>query len=237
MGIQSDLPTTRRGYLSRTELAQYADITITDTAEADENISQAEEIIDTYAGFSDKFFPYSLDGRATSGTSTTITLDSLELNKYEKDYFKGCEVEIIGGTGEGQRRKITTSSYAGVITVDAVFTTIPDSTSFYHIYQLGKFPRRCDVKYWTNNEPYQYFKSIPEAVKRAVAAQVEFTINMGDNFFSTNSSSKNREKIGDYEYEQGGGGGGSSVGGGTNLLIAPKAKMFMRGIRDISGEL
>lgn len=237
MGIESSAPTSRRGYLSPTELEQFANITIIDPAEAADRISQAEEIIDSYAGFQQKFLNCNIEGRAVSGGASQITLATVHQNAYEIDYLLGCEVEIIGGTGSGQRRRVTSSTYAGVLTVADAWTTVPDSTSFYRIYQLGKFPRYKDVTYWTENQPYQYFKAIPEAVKRAVAAQVEYIINMGDEFFSTNQSDKTMERIGDYAYTVGGQGTSPSPGAGANNLIAPKAKLLLRGIKSRIGQI
>ena len=106
MAITSEVTTSRRGYLSESELEQFADITVLDASEGIDRISQAEELIDAFVGPQDKFLIYSIAGMATSGTSDTITLESTHKNVYKTDFFKWCEVEIIGGTGEGQRRRI-----------------------------------------------------------------------------------------------------------------------------------
>ena len=117
---------SRRQYVSQAELAEYADITITNTTEADDRISQAEELIDTYVGFQRKAVCDTIEGRVASATSTTITLEaSRHQDTYQKNYFLYCEVEIIGGTGAGQRRTITGSTYEGVITTSS-WTTTPD---------------------------------------------------------------------------------------------------------------
>lgn len=224
--------TSRRGYLSQAELAELADITITDTDEADDQISQAEEMIDAYVGFQNKFIRGVLTRRASGGTSNTLTLHTDDQNVVDVDYYKGCEVEIIGGTGVGQRRIISGSTRAGVITVSSNWTTTPDSTSFYKIYQLGKFPRPQDVTYYSQESPFTYYKSIPEAVKRAVAAQVEYVINMGEAFFTTDKSDKQSENIGDYGYSR-----ANNAGGQIGRMIAPKAKAFLSGIMNRTGEL
>lgn len=210
---------SRRGYLDQTELAQFADITIDDTTEADDRISQAEELIDAYVGFQEQFIEDPITGVAVGGSTTTIQLAERHQNTYQKDYFKGCEVEIIGGSQAGSRRRITGSTYAGVLTTDAFGGAIADG-SVYRIYQLGKFPRCCDV-YYDSISTETYYKQIPEAVKRATAAQVEYMINMGDDFFRTDKSELESESIGDYSY---------SKGSNRNTLIAPKAKALLRGI-------
>ena len=229
--VTSTEPTSRRGYLSQTELAQYANIVVSDTDEADDVIGQAEEMIDAYIGFQDRFISQPINGRlASSGSTTTHTLQSSQQNSAQADYYKGCEMEIIGGTGIGQRRRITASTYAGVLTTDA-FTTALDSTSVYKIYQLGKFPRKEDIFYDGNNSPNTYYKSIPEAVKRAVAAQVDYIIQMGDSFFQTDKADFDSESIGDYSYSK-----GSNVGmAHTDKLIAPKARTLLKGITNRKG--
>lgn len=231
MGISSTTPTSRRGYLSEDELEQFADISVTDAAEGADRISQAEEIIDAYVGFQPKFFVGAVKGRCSSaGGSNYLYLDSDQHSVYQNDYFKGMEVEIIGGTGEGQRRRISESAYAsGKITVADNWDTNPDTTSFYKIYQLGKFPRPQDVTYYTDSTPYQYYKSIPEVIKRAVAAQVEFLVNMGDAYFATDETRKTAESISKYSYSKETGEGLSS------RLIAPKAKILLKNIRNRVG--
>lgn len=229
MAISSTLPTTPRGYLSQSELAQFADITIEDTAEADDQIGQAEELIDSYVGFHRKFFTYDLKGKMTNISGTNFTLELEDQSTYYDGQLVGCQVEIIGGTGVGQRRKISANTYAGVCTVQDAWTTTPDTTSIYHIYQLGKFPRPQDVYFENQNTPYTYYKQIPEAVKRAVAAQVEYFIEMGPTYFSTNKSEITEEEIGDYRYKA------DSTKVGNMSLIAPKAKILLHGYVNRTG--
>lgn len=215
--------TSRRQYLSQTELAEFADITITDTSEADDQISQAEELIDAYVGFQRKAVRYVVEGRVASGSSNGLVLEAnRHQNVYQKNYFTYCEVEIIGGTGSGQRRIITASTYEGAITVDSNWSTVPDSTSYYKIYQLGKFPRLKDQYFDGDASPQIYVKSIPEAIKRATAAQVEYIIQMGTDFFKSDKSTYTGEHIGEYGYYR-------SAGANQQILIAPKAKQYLRG--------
>lgn len=230
MGINSNLPTSRRGYLSQDELKQFANITITDPTEADDVISQAEEILDAYVGYHQKFIPIDIMGKASAGGSTSLTLETAHQNVYDQDYFKWCTVEIVSGTGEGQRRKITGSTKAGVLTVDSAFDTVPTSSSYYKIYQLGKFPRIQDVEFYSTSSPNLYIKSIPENVKRAVAAQLEFIIEMGDSYFAGDESDKTSESIGDYSYSK-------TSTSGFAKLISPKAKLLLQGYVNRTGQL
>lgn len=220
---------SRRNYVTTTEV----DELIGSGASTDLQISEAEELIDAYVGVQQKFLDYPIEGRAIAGDSSSLTLQSDQQNVYEIDYLKGCEIEILGGTGAGQRRIITGSTKAGVLTTVA-FGTAPDSTSFYRIYQLGKFPRHCDVTSHNQSSVITYYKQIPEMVKRAVAAQVEFMSSMGSDFFTTDKSEKVSERIGDYAYEN----AISDVGMiGVEKLIAPKAKLMLRGIKSRLGQI
>jgi hypothetical protein len=217
---------SRRGYLSQEELAEMADITITDPTEADDQISQAEEIIDKYVGFQDKAMSYEITGLVASGGATSFTLEQIHQNNMQLDYLKGCWIEIIGGTGAGQRRKITGQTYEGVVTVESAFSPALDTTSYYRIWQLGKFPRSQDLVFDGIHTPQRYYKSIPEEVRRAVSAQVAYIIEMGQDFFNSDKSELESESIGDYSYTKRGGQPGAP---GPGRLIAPRAKLLLRG--------
>ena len=222
---------SKRAYVTIAEVAELADITITNTTEAEDQISQAEEMIDAYVGVQDKFYKSQLTALAAGGSSNGLTLNTQHQNTYNKNYFSGCQIEIIGGTGAGQRRIISTSTKAGAIVVTENWTTTPDSTSFYKITQLGKFPRCNDVYFDSINAADTYYKSIPEAVKRAVAAQMQYIIEMGQEFFAGDQTDKQSESIGDYSYTN------AQGASGANKLIAPKAKILLRGIKNIKGDI
>lgn len=71
-------------------------------------------------------------GTAQAGGSLTITLRSGA--SATNSLYNGCQLRIYGGTGAGQARVIT--GYVGstkVATMDATWTTNPDSTSTYAI--------------------------------------------------------------------------------------------------------
>jgi hypothetical protein len=228
MGISSNLPTSRRGYLSQDELKQFANITIQDTAEADDVISQAEEIIDAFVRRATKFIAGIYKGVATGGTTNTIIDTSGDSYfNFDNGYFTGCEVEIVAGTNAGQRRRISGYDKATqTITVADVFPLAIDTTSVYVISQLGLFPRLKDIFHWDS----VYYRRIPEAIKRATAAQVEYIIEKGDSFFKGGADFQS-ESIDDYSYNRGEGSTGLAA------LIAPKARQFLSGFINRVGEL
>lgn len=216
---------SRRKYTTATEIEEFADIELKDNTEADDQISQAEEIIDAYVGPQDKHVKEEYIGQATSGTTTTIidTSDDTPLD-YANGFFDYCEVEIVGGTNKGEIRQV--SAYdkdTNTITVGTAFTAAVDSTTIYLIRQLSKFPRVKDVHVLSE----QYYKTIPEAVKRATAAQLQYIVEKGTEFFA-GATDKEGEGIGDYSY---------SNKKGLNLLIAPKARELLRGYINRTGTL
>jgi len=214
---------SRRRYATQNEIEEFADIEIKDNTEADDRITQAEELIDSFVGPQDRHISVEYSGQATDGTTTTLidTSSDTQLN-FNDDYFDYCEVEIVGGTNKGEIRQITSSDKdTQTITVSSAFTSAIDSTSVYVIRQLSRFPRIKDVRVLDN----VYYKTIPDAVKRAVAAQIQYVIEKGDDYF-VGATDKESESIADYSH---------SYKKGIDLLIAPKARALLRGLINRKG--
>lgn len=220
---------SRRHYVTAAEVAEYTNGAYIAGDVTDDSLSRAEEIIDAYVGYQEKFVAEIADGLAQTGDANGFQVEAQQANASQMDYYKGCEVEIIGGTGAGQRRIISGSTFAGAITVETAFSPALDSTSYYRIYQLGKFPRAQDVTFDGRHTPQRYYKWVPEAVKRATAAQWEFIKKMGDDFFRTDQANYQSESIGNYSY--------SKKQGQTGAMIAPKAKEYLRGIVNRKGTM
>lgn len=223
---------SRRQYLTIADLEQYADVTVSDDTEAEDQISMAEEILDAFVGGQERFFSYPAEGIASGGTTTTLvdTRSNSPLVNQHQDYFKGCEIEFISGSLDGKRVVITGSTAAGTLTF-AAQTAAPGSCA-YRITQVGKFPRYKDIIHDTTTAGAErYYKSIPDAVRRATAAQVEFMIEKGASYFSGNDSDMQSESIGNYSYSRFDG------VGGLKSLIAPKARALLRGITNRTGRI
>jgi hypothetical protein len=71
------------------------------------------------------------------------------------------------------------------------------------------------------------YKFIPEQVKRACLAQVEYMIEMGDDFFNSGADKKS-EDIDNYRYD---------IPKSVNRLVAPKAREYLQGIMNRKGNL
>lgn len=217
---------TRRGYITKVEVESYCDIAITDSDEAIERMELAEELIDQYVGFQNKFLRYEVDGIATSGTTTTLidtSGDSL-LGSSVDGRYEYCTIQVLSGTNAGEERLIIGHDVSeSKITVHEAFSSAIDDTSVYRIYQLAKFPRAKDVKIIDN----VFYKYIPEQVKKATLAQVDYMLEMGDDFFNS-TVDKNSENIDGYDYE---------IPQSVNRLISPKSREYLRGIYNIKGTL
>jgi hypothetical protein len=223
---------SRRQYLTIEELEQFADITITDADEAYDQISQAEELIDAYVGHQDQHVAQPVYGGLTAALSNTFT-DTSDDTPLERDdnFFSFCMLQIISGMGAGQERSIVSSSRTGrSVTVGSAFSTQPDTTSVYRIHQLGKFPRTKDT--WHDQSNLTFSKFIPEAVRRATAAQVAFIIEMGAEYFAGNDAEASGERIGNYSYYRLNNNQSAAV-----KMLAPRARTLLRGIKNSLGKL
>lgn len=226
--------TSRRNYLTIAQLEEFADITVTNNAEAYDRISMAEELIDAYVGSQDKAFRSELRGEVTGVSGTTIydTYAGSGFNAIDNTY-QGCMLEIVGGAGSGQSARIISSNRtASSVTIEAAFTVQPNTTSVYRVYQLAKFPRQKDVSW--NRLGTALYKIIPEAVQRATAAQVAFMIEMGDSYFSNSNSDFQSENFLNYSYARGTGADGQSS---VVKLLAPRARTLLRGITNRKGTI
>jgi len=217
---------TKRGYITQAEVQEYCDIAITDSDEAIQRMELAEDIIDKYVGFQNSYQRYDVTGIATGGTTTSLidtSGDSLLSSNVDGRYTR-CMLQVLSGTNEGEERLITShDTSTSTITVHKAFTSAIDSTSVYRIYQLAKFPRAKDVKVIDN----VIYKFIPEQVKQATLAQVEYMIEMGDDFFNSGSD-KDTENIDNYSYD---------IPLHINRVVAPKAREYLRGIMNRKGNL
>lgn len=221
---------TRRQYITEDQIEEFSNITVTDANEATDRANWAEEMIDAYVGPQQKHVNHRYEGKATGGTTTTLidTSSDSSLNYFEDDYFTYCEVEIIGGTNKGQKRRISAyDKSTNTVTVSSAFSSAIDNTSVYVIRQLGKFPRREDVHHIDTED--KYYKTIPEAVTRATLAQLEYIIEKGDDFFA-GASEYQSESIGSYSYTM-------KEGRSANRLISPHAKELLRGIMNRKGRM
>ncbi len=226
---------SRRGYVAASEIAGL--VSGFSAGVTDEQISEAEEIIDAYVGYQEKFIDIYYRGQCTvPGTTASKIIDNTGGNQLFRidNYFIGCELECIGGTGIGQRGIIASSNrLEQSVTLAAPFATAMDTTSEWKIYQLGKFPRSKDVI--VRRDSSVYYKSIPEAVKRATAYQVEFMLTQGQSYFASDETNMSSETVGNYTYIR----GDRAAGAPSSLvsMISPRARAVLKGIKNSTGRI
>lgn len=216
---------TARGYLSKTELGNLAPgVTGTDDEKV-ALIDRAEALIDSYIGHQQQAVKYELRGVARAASENTLQLSAEDTQGANGvNYLKGCAIDILDGTGEGQSRRISGNTLDGTITVSENWDTEPDTTSYYRVYQVGKLPRMGkDLTNDTVNGENRYFRVIPVAVKQAVAAQAEYIQQMGVEYFSGGDSNMQSESSDGYSYTRG------ENGTSGKGLIAPAVRSILAG--------
>lgn len=217
---------TNRNYLSLTD-AQAAVPSATL-----QRIDYAEQAIDDYVGPQNKSVQQNFRGQVSSVSGKEVfDINNTSQLHVQDGYFIGSVIEIIGGTGKGQIRYISASSYANKsVTIVDDFTTPLDTTSFFKIYQIAQFPRDEDIT--PSNSGLVVYKSNPDAVRQAMIAQLEFINAQGDAFFTGMDSDLQSESIGNYSYSKGNAGQSSSVS-----MLAPRARNILRGLKRSGGQL
>ncbi len=93
------------------------------------NLSTRTATRDTYVAFDLE----GDSGTATAGAGSTITNSG---ESWETNRWTGGYIQILSGTGSGQRRRIA-SNTGTVITVARNWTTNPDNTSVYVVWRSG----------------------------------------------------------------------------------------------------
>lgn len=217
---------TARGYLSKSELESLAPgVTGTD----DEKIAlieRAEALIDSYIGYQTAAVR-ELRGGARAATEDTLQLAANDAQAANGiNMLKGCSIQILDGEGEGQVRIIKGNTLDGTVTITKNWDDgkVPNTTSYYRVFQVGKLPRQG--KDLTNDSvggQNRYFRVIPQPVKQAVAAQAEYIQQMGEAYFTGGDSNMQSESSDGYSYTRG--------ENGTNGkgLIAPAVRSLLAG--------
>lgn len=211
-----------RGYITKDEAESLTGLTFADQTAADKAIAPAEAIVDTYLGVWCKAV-LEIKDTARAGSATTLQISANHAaNINGVNRLKGCILEIMGGAGEGQTAVITKQDLDGTVHF-ATLTTAPDATSYYRIYQLGKYPRDIDLHKNTDVTPHQYYKPIPRQLKEAVAAQIQYMNAKGAAFFESDDSTFKTERIDNYSYTK------SDDSAGGAALIAPRVRSILSG--------
>lgn len=216
-----------RGYLND---AQYIQITGESTlgaaSTADAIIGRAEAIIDGYIGNWLPAIQEQYDGAAADGTKSQITLADEHIRVLPGvNYLKGMVIEFLTGNAEGVFRIITGQTAAGLITFDTDFpdANAPEAGDIYHIYQMGKVPRAAtnDLRRFVSGSTITYAKTVPAPLREAVAWQVKYMQELGDDWFDGAALNMKSEQFGGYGYTR------DDSATGAKAIIAPKARQVL----------
>lgn len=211
----------RRNYIATAEVS----------GATEDQVALAEELIDAYVGPQEGRRGLDRTGRVSASLDHKIIDDNpTSPLRVTAGTYTHCVIEIIGGAGVGQVRNIIASDPEdlSVSFEGEAFDPALDDTSVYKIYQLAKFPRHKDMK--SINQ--QWYKTIPQQVREATRAQVQFIMEMGEEYFLGDDSEMSSESIGSYSYSRGSAGQDALV-----KMIAPKARVLLRGIVNRRGRI
>lgn len=203
-------------------------------------VALADELIDRYVGPQPKFLRSQYNGKISSllNSFKTIVDDGVASGTTQLDrtngLYQGAILEVVSGAAAGLRGVIESSNKeAKSITLRAALSTAPAVGDYFKIYQLAKFPRVQDS--YGTPDGLNYYPTIPEAVREATVAQVEFIIAKGAAFFTGDNSDFQSESFLNYSYSRksDSGGGASSL----SKLISPQARVLLRGIVNRTGRI
>lgn len=218
-----------RGYLND---SQYQQITggasLGDEATSSTIIGKAEAIIDAYLGNWQPAIITQYDGAAADATKSGLTIAPEHVSQMPGvNYLKGMVIEMLSGNAEGIFRIIKSQTATGALTFDADFddAKAPEAGDIYHIYQMGKVPRARtnDLKSFVSLDTITYVKTVPAALREAVAWQIKYMQELGDTYFDSAQLNMDSEHIGSYSYTK------SDNAKGGRAIIAPKARQALSG--------
>lgn len=212
---------------------------VTDPTLAVKFISDAELVLDAFAGPGPYFYPR-LSGRFDSGlASGATTLDSRIFGRRRPDYWAkgGVYITVISGADDsliGERRLIVPSSSPNQVTLASGFSVDIPSGAQFAFRQESQFPRRWDQN--TLGDP-----DLRPMLKNAVAAQVEYGIQFGSEKFGLHDPNVVTDQAGGVSQRSYGTGYSEARdvnrAAGLAVWVAPLARVYMRRLLSNTGRV
>lgn len=202
-------------------------------------ISDAERIIDAYVGPGPKFYP-DLTGTLTSGVASGATAFPADIwGRRRPNYWAqgGAYVRIVRAIGAeaavGQERLVVSSpNETESVTLASGFDVALPAGAEFEFSQESAFPR-----FWDQN-PFAS-PTLPQLLKAAVAAQVEYGIFFGSEEFGLGDPTIVTDEKGDVISRTYGSGYSESRDArrrdGLSVWIAPKARVLLRKLMSNTG--
>lgn len=235
------MPNSVYNYILPTELAAriHSMASVTDESVAATFISDAERVIDAFIGPGQKFYQR-LGGEvlatvASGATSLTASI----FGDRRPNYWAagGAYITIVSAADSalnGERRLIVSSLNPNTVTLASGFSAALAAGAQFHFNQESAFPRVWDQDTWGNPD-------IPELLKEAVAAQVEYGIAYGSEAFGLGDTTISADTAGDITSRTYGSGYSESRDArrrdGLAVWIAPRARVLLRRLLNSTGTL
>lgn len=212
---------------------------VTDPVLAARFISDAEKVIDAFAGPGPYFYP-----RVTGRVETTIasgatTLTSRIFGRRRPNYWAsgGVYVKLISGVPDsivGQRRLVIASASPDMVTLASGFAVDVPSGAQFEYRQESQFPRRWDSNILGDPD-------LRPLLKNAVAAQVEYGIFFGSEKYGLGDPAVITDEAGAVSQRSYGTGYSEARdvnrAAGLAVWIAPRARVLMRRLLSNTGRM
>jgi hypothetical protein len=235
------VPYSVYNYILPSELAAYIHsmASVTNEAVAATFISDAERVVDAFVGPGRKFYPRLGGETAAEIASGATTLTAEIFGDRRPDYWAagGAYITLVSAADSslnGERRLIVASLNPNTVTLVSGFDAVLAAGAQFYFQQESAFPRIWDQDTWGNPD-------IPELLKAAVAAQVEYGIVYGSEAFGLGDTDIAADTSGDITSRSYGSGYSESRDArrkdGMAVWIAPRARVLLRQLLSSTGRL
>lgn len=235
------MPFSEYNYVATGELADLIPsmATVTNPTLAAQFISDAEMVIDAFAGPGPYFYPR-LSGRfdallASGSTDVTASI----FGRRRPNYWAqgGVYMKVVSSSEStivGQSRLVVASASPDTVTLASGFLVDAPAETQFTYRQESQFPRRWDVN--TLGDP-----DMRPLLKRAVAAQVEYGIQFGSEAFGLGDPAVVTDDSGAVTQRSYGTGYSEARdpnrAAGLARWIAPRARVLMRQLLSSTGRI
>lgn len=228
-------------YIQPSELAEriHSMASVTDEAIAATFITDAERVVDAFVGPGQKFYQR-LGGQTSAEIASGATaLTAAIFGSRRPNYWAagGAYIRLVSAADSslnGERRLIVASANPDTVTLASGFGATLAAGAEFQFQQESAFPRIWDQDTWGNPD-------MPELLKAAVAAQVEYGIAYGSEAFGLGDDAIVADTAGDITSRSYGSGYSESRDArrkdGLAVWIAPRARVLLRRLLSSTGRL
>lgn len=227
-------------YILPSELPTYIHTmsAVTNEGLAAKFITDAERIIDAYVGPGQRFYP-ELTGNPSANVASGATSFSAQVfGSRRPNYWAkgGAYIEILSGadTAVIGTKRLVIASDGNTLTLDSGFAGALTTSTQFRFYQESQFPRWADGNILGDPR-------MPNVLKAAVAAQVEYGIAYGSEAFGLGDSDVVDDEAGNVQTRSYGSGYSETRDTrrteGLARWIAPRARVLLRSLLTTTGRV